>query len=169
MSSIVFTSAEEEEEFNALLQRLSSGIADLMLRMMQTAPRTWEEAKAYRDEIVELNRIAQTDEEQGSLLFAFNALMAQVAERRLVDDASLEKLKGVREADYRAMVIVQALIGDQIDPDRLEYVTRREVEAGRLAPDNDFRNFAIAGANVLGKPADAPKGRNWLGRLFGKN
>jgi hypothetical protein len=89
MSSIVFESSEEEN-FNALLRRLSPGIADLTLRMMQTPPLTWEEAKSYRDEIVELNRIAQTDEEQGVLVFAFNAVMDQVAERGLVDDDSLE-------------------------------------------------------------------------------
>jgi hypothetical protein len=92
MSSITFASSEEEKEFNALLHRLSPAIADLRLRMMQTAPRTWEEAKSFRDEIVELNKIAQTDEEQGVLLFAFNALMDQVAERGLVDAASLEQL-----------------------------------------------------------------------------
>jgi hypothetical protein len=172
MSSIVFTSSVEEKEFNALLHRLSPGIADLTLRMMQTAPRTWEEAKAYRDEIVELNRIAQTDEEQGVLLFAFNALMDQVAARGLVDDASLERLKPVRETDYKAMLIVQSLEdggSGLIDPDRLEHITRREVEAGRLAADDDFRKHAITGAEALGKSANAPRGRNWLGLLFGKS
>jgi hypothetical protein len=169
MSSIVFKSSEEEEDFNALLRRLSPGIADLTLRMMQTPPRTWEDAKSYRDEIVELNRIAQTDEEQGVLVFAFNAVMDQVAERGLVDEDSLEKLRAVRESDYKMMLTVQALIGDRIDPDRLDYATRREVEAGWLAADDDFRKLAAAGANVLGKSAHAPKRRNWLRRLFGKS
>ena len=67
------------------------------------------------------------------------------------------------------MLMVQALIGDRVDPDRLEYVTRREVEAGRLAADDDFRKLAAAGANVLGKSARAPKGRSWLRHLFGKS
>jgi hypothetical protein len=66
------------------------------------------------------------------------------------------------------MLSVQALVGDLIDPDRLEYVTRREVEAGRLAADNSFRKFAADAANVLGKSARAPKRRNWLRRLLGK-
>jgi hypothetical protein len=163
-----FTSSEEEKEFNALLHRLSPGIADLTLRMMQTAAQTWEEAKSYRDEIVELNRIAQTNEEQSTLLFAFNALMDGVAKRGLLDDEGLERLRAIRESDYRMMLSVQALVGDLIDPDRLEYVTRREVEAGRLAADNSFRKFAADAANVLGKSARAPKRRNWLRRLLGK-
>lgn len=164
MSSLDFNSPEEEQKFNSLLHRLSPGIADLTLRMMQTAPRTWEEAKAY-----ELNRIAQTDEEQSVLLFAFNALMDQVTHQGLIDDESLEKLRAVRKADYQMMLAVQATVGDLIDPDRLEYLTRREVEAGRLAVDDDFRKFALAGANVLGKSAVRSKRRNWLGRLFGRH
>ena len=38
---------------------------------------------------------------------------------------------------------------DQACP--LEAVTRREVEAGRLAADDDFRQLSLAGATVLGK------------------
>lgn len=157
-----------EEEFNSLLRRLTPQIADLMLRMMQTSPRTWPEAKSYRDEIVELNRVAETDEEQSALLFAFNALIDNVAERGLLDKDALERLGAVREADYRAMLVVQSLIGDQIDPDRLEYVTRREVEAGRLRADDEFRKHAVAGANALGASARAAKAGGWLGRLFGR-
>ena len=151
------------------LRRLSPGTSDLTLRMMQTAAQTWEEAKSYRDEIVELNRVAQTDEEQGVLLFAFNALMNRVAQHGLVDAASLEELKRVREADYKMMLYVQAMVGDRVDPDRLEHVTRREVEAGRLPADDNFRKLAAAGAAGLGKSAHLPKGRNWLRRLFGKS
>jgi hypothetical protein len=166
MSAIVFKSSEEENEFNALLQRLSPGIADFILRMIKIAPQTWEEAKSYRDEIVELNRTAQTDEEQVVLLFAFNALMDQVAERDLVDATSLEQLRRVREADYKSMLSVQAMLGDRIDPDRLQYVTRREVAAGRLAADDKFRKLAVDGATALGNSPHATKGVNWLRRLW---
>ncbi len=68
-------SPEVETELDAMLQRMSPGISDLMLRMMNIDAETWEQARAYRDEIVELNKIAKTDEEQTALLFAFNSLI----------------------------------------------------------------------------------------------
>ena len=73
-----------------------------------------------------------------------------------LDRDTLEKLRGLRKADYLAMLNVPALRGDLIDPDRLEAITRREVEAGRLAADDDFRRLSVAGASVLGKrsPSD---------------
>ena len=70
---------------STLLQRMSPGIADLMLRMMKKHELTWEKARAFRDEIVELNKNAQTDEEQSAFVFAFNSLMNQVEEIDLVD------------------------------------------------------------------------------------
>jgi polyhydroxyalkanoate synthesis regulator phasin len=160
--------SSEETELNTLLKRMSPGIADLMLRMMKKEELTWEKARAFRDEIVELNKTAQTDEEQTALVFAFNALMNQIEGFDLIDPSSLDHFKNVQEADYKMILSVQAMIGEHIDPDRLEYITRREVEAGRLPTDDRFRQLAIAGATVLGTSGNAPKGRSWLGRLFGK-
>jgi hypothetical protein len=67
------------------------------------------------------------------------------------------------------MLSVQAMLGDHIDPDRLEYVTRREVEAGRLAADDEFRKLAAAGAKVLSKSSHTAKGGSWIRRLFRKS
>jgi hypothetical protein len=161
-------SSEVEAELHGLLERMSPQISDLMLRMMSINGLTWEQARAFRNEIVELNKTAKTDEEQSSLLFAFNSLMDHVEELNLIDPGSLDKLKGVRKADYLMMLNVQAMIGDVIDPSMLEYVTRREVEAGRLAADDGLRKLAVASAEVLGKSANTPRSQNWLGRLFGR-
>jgi polyhydroxyalkanoate synthesis regulator phasin len=160
----------EDAELDALLQRMSPDIADLMLRMMKKDELTWEKARAFRDEIVELNKNTQTDEEQSALVFAFNSLMNQVEEFDLIDPSSLDHFRNVREADYKMMLSVQAMIGDHIDPDRLECITRREVEAGRLSADDKFRQLAVSGATVLGTRAgNAPKRGSWLGRLFRKS
>jgi hypothetical protein len=158
----------KDAELHALLQRMSPGIADLMLRMMSKEELSWEKTRAFRDEIVELNKTARTDEEQVALVFAFNSLMNQVEEFDLIDPSSLDHFRNVREADYKMILSVQAMIGERIDPDRLEYITRREVAAGRLAADDKFRELAVTGAMVLGTSGNAPKGRSWLGRLFRK-
>jgi hypothetical protein len=159
--------SSEETELSTLLKRMSPGIADLMLRMKSKEELTWEKARAFRDEIVELNKTAQTDEEQTALVFAFHSLMNQVEEFELVDPSSLDHFRNVREADYKMMLSAQALIGEHINPDRLECITRREVEAGRLAADDKFRQLAVAGATVLGTSGNST-GRGWLSRLFRK-
>src|SRR6516225_6690899 len=109
----------EDAELDALLRRMSPGIADLMLRMMKKDELTWEKARAFRDEIVELNKNAQTDEERSALVFAFNSLMNQVEKFDLIDLSSLDHFRNVREADYKMILSVQAMIGEHIDPDRL--------------------------------------------------
>jgi len=152
----------EEAELHALLQRMSPGISDLMVRMMTIEGLTWPQARAFRDEIVELNKIARNNEDQTALVFAFHSLMNRVEELGLIDPSSLQHFKNTREADYRMLLGVQAMIGEMIDPIRLELVTRREVEAGRLASDNDFRQFAIKSAQDFSKPKSS-----WFRRLFG--
>jgi hypothetical protein len=153
----------EEAGLHALLQRMSPGISDLMVRMMTIKGLTWPQARAFRDEIVELNKTAHNDEEQTALVFAFHSLMNRVEDLDLIDPSSLQDFRNAREADYRMLLSVQAMVGEMIDPIRLELVTRREVESGRLAADNDFRQFAIKSAQNFTKP----KG-SWFRRLFGK-
>ena len=157
--------ANDLAEVSELLERMSPGIADLLSRMMKLRL-TFFDVRPLRDEIVQLNKTAQTDEEQSALLFAFNALMDRT-ETMGLDRDTLEKLRGLRKADYLAMLNVQALRGDLIDPDRLDAITRREVEAGRLAADDDFRRLSVAGASVLVKRSPSDR-RSWFQRLFGR-
>ena len=132
---------EPEDELVTLLTHVDPQIADLLLRMMENKPANWAEAKGLRDEIIALNHIAKTDEEQTALLFAFNSLMDDAIS--LVDPESVEQLGKLRAADYRMMLNVQAMTDGFIFPDKLDYITQREVECGRLASDDDFRMLAV--------------------------
>jgi hypothetical protein len=158
----------DDRELAEVLENMSLDIADLLLRMIESKPATWDQAKSLRDEIFELNQMAETNEEKSALLFAFHSLMTSPETLNLVSSESVDELKKVIAADYRTMMVVQASIDGMVDPDRLGYVTRREVEAGRLAADDDFRQFAEDGAAVLGTPVAKPQRRGWLSRLFGK-
>ena len=158
-------SLEIDKETRALLDGMNPEISNLMVRMMEPHERTWESTWESRNAIVKLNEIAKTEEEQLFLCFAFHALMDEAEQRGLIDPISLGKFKAVRKADYLMMLNVQAMVGDLIDPSKLEHVTRREVEAGRLDADDEFSKLAVAAGEVLGK--GAPKNRNWLQRLFG--
>jgi hypothetical protein len=74
-------------------------------------------------------------------------------------------LRGSREAEYRLFLIKEARIGaDVTDPRELDRITSREVDAGRMAADSDFRTFAREAGLVLGNTK--PRAPGWLGRLF---
>jgi len=150
--------SDTQAELDALLQRIAPAIADVISRLMAVHDLSWADARKFRDEIVDLNGIAETDEEQSTLLFAFVSLMDRVEQLELIDSASLEDFRRVRRADYLMMLNVQAMVGDIIVPDRLAYVTRREIEAGRLGADDEFSAFAVQNS--------APK--SWFKKLFGK-
>ncbi|MGA7327887.1 MAG: hypothetical protein WBX25_26230 [Rhodomicrobium sp.] len=160
---------ELDEDTQALLDRMSPRISELVVRILVRHEHTWESILAFRNEIIELNKIAKTEEEQFSLCLAFHALMDDAEKRGLIHPSQLENFKDLRKTDYLHMLSVQASIGDSIDPTLFEHVTRREVEAGRLSADDDFRKLAVAGAAVLGKSVTRPKGQKWLGRLFGRS
>ncbi len=87
---------------------------------------------------------------------------------QLVAPESLEQLKKIGKADYLHLLSQQALVGDLVDPGRLAEITHREVEARRLAPDDDFRKLAEAGGQVLGNSSSADEPRKgWFARIFG--
>ena len=159
-------SDQDDEEAEALLTEMSPAIADLLRRMMAPHPHTWEQTRAFRDEIQALNRDAHTELEQASLVFAFTRLMDSVEEEGLLDD--LEYFRNLRESDYRFLLMVQGSVNDVVDPDKLAAVTQREVGAGRMAPDNDFHEFAMAGARILGGTPEPPVHRGLISRLFGR-
>jgi TPR repeat protein len=81
---------------------------------------------------------------------AFNSLMDR-AETMGFDRDALEKLKAVRKADQQ----------------RQEAVTRREVEASRLDPGDDFRRHAVEHTSAPGK-GSGQKRRSWFQRLLGR-
>ena len=155
--------ADELAELSELLRRKSPGIADLLSRMMELDRLTPDDVRPLRSEIVQLNQTARSDEEQSALLLAFNSLMDRAAS--MVDRDTLERLKGLRKVDYRTMLSVQAMRGDFIDPDRLEAIMQREVGAGRMAADDDFRRLSAEHAGSLKKGSER---RSWFQRLFGR-
>jgi hypothetical protein len=66
------------------------------------------------------------------------------------------------------MLNVEASQNGIIDPKALDEATAREVEAGRLAADDEFRRFAAAGGALLGrKPVPTTK-RGLFSKFFGR-
>lgn len=107
---------------------------------------------AFRKEIASLHEQAQTEEEFVTLLEAHKNLVAVAKE--CFDEATYTKLLAAATAEYRYFLIKESTEDGLVNPVLLEKVTRREVSAGRLAPDDSMRTTATSGAAVLGDSAN---------------
>ncbi len=121
----------------------------------------WQE---FRDEIASLHAAATTEEEYVTLLEAHRNLVA--VGKYAYDEETYEKLLPITAAEYKMFLNRESVEDGIINPVLLERVTRREVEAGRLDPDDDFRKLAVAGASVLGDSAGIKAHRCKQGDYF---
>ena len=120
--------------------------------------------RKFRDEIVALHREATTEEEYVTLLEAHAKLVA--VGKFAFDEETYAKLLPIAAAEYRGFLNKEALENDTINPVLLERVTRREVESGRLDPNDSLRRLAVAGASVLGDSAELTAHRCRQGDWF---
>jgi hypothetical protein len=122
-------------------------IASLHERMAQGGD--WMQ---FREEISRLQKGARTQEEYVTLLEAHRNLVA-VAEHCFPPDQCAQ-IRQIAFGEYKMFLNIEAMEGDMINPIMLDKITAREVAAGRLPPDDEFRKFAEAGA-LLGDTADS--------------
>lgn len=139
-------------------------IATLAERM--SAGGDWME---FREEIAELHALAATQGEFIELLQA-HAILGLLADHAF-DEETAAKIKNVHQAEYLNFLSHEAMEGgDLVNPAMLAHIVEREVEAGRLDPDDDYRQFALAGKQVLGDAAyiNARPSRmgNWVALIF---
>lgn len=120
--------------------------------------------RAFRDEIARLHQEAKTQDEFVTLLEAHRNLVA-VAEHCFPPDTCAE-IRRIAQAEYLHFLNVEAMEGELTNPVMLDRITAREVAAGRLDPDDDFRKLAQAGNEVLGDSADLKYDRK-LGNSIG--
>lgn len=125
---------------------MSPEIASLHDRMSQGGD-WW----TFQKEIARLHKEARTQEEYVSLLDAHRNLML-VAEHCFSPEKCAE-VHQIAAGEYKLFLLAEASEGEQVNPVMLERITAREVENGRLDPEDDFRQFAVAGA-ILGDPAE---------------
>jgi hypothetical protein len=105
--------------------------------------------RAFRDEIASLHVQATTEEEYVSLLEAFHLLVLMGEE--VYDAETWAALEPITRSEYRNFLHREALGPDGlINPALLGSITLREIEAGRLADDDEFAELAAAGAAVFG-------------------
>src|ERR1700730_4101108 len=105
-------------------------------------PLDWQK---IRNDVHEEHERATTTADRVALLDIHKALMDAVERGAGFTAAELEKFKETRRGDYNLLLIREAMIGapdGNINPQKMGEITRREVEAGRMAPDDDFHKLA---------------------------
>lgn len=121
--------------------------------------------RIFRDEIAELHDMASCEDEYVTLLQAHQNLVA--VGKFTFSEEIYSKLLLVSASEYMMFLNKEAMDEDgQINPVQLERITRREVAAGRLKPDDSFRKLAIAGASVLGDSTELSDHRCKSGSWF---
>jgi hypothetical protein len=104
----------------------------------------WRE---IRDEIHDEHERAITFNERGVLLAIYQVVMDFVETQSSFSPKDLTAFKTARRQDYCLLLAREAVVeGGAVDPVRMEAVTRREVEAGRMAPDDELRKLALEGS-----------------------
>ena len=126
---------------------MKAEIASIHDRMAQGGD--WRQ---FRDEIAALHSVATTEAEYVTLLEAHRNLVA-VGEDAF-DTETYAKLLPITRAEYLMFLNKESMENGIINPALLDRVTRREVEAGRLDAEDDFRSLAAAGGSVLGDSAE---------------
>ena len=118
--------------------------AELGQRIMALRPGEDIDWLMVREEISDRYPHAST-RERVTLLRIYTGVMDAV-ERHLISDADLETFRRVRRQHYKQLLISECLEGDgAVSPEAMEAVTRREIEAGRMTPDNELRRLAVIG------------------------
>ena len=120
--------------------------------------------KGFQEEIARLHAEATTEEEYVTLLEAHRNLVA-IGEYAF-DEETYSKIRPIAEAEYKMFLNAEAMEDGVINPVLLDRITNREVEAGRLDPEDELKTLSAAGASVLGDSAELTahrcKNGDWL-------
>jgi hypothetical protein len=126
--------------------------SELLERMMATVRQgPLVEWNKFRNEIVEHFRRATSTPERVALLRVYKVLMDSVEQSPGFAPEDMAKIKEARLSEYRLMLIAEALRPDGLAvPQKMEEITRREIEAGRMSTDDGLREDAVRMLTEMG-------------------
>jgi hypothetical protein len=123
----------------------------------------------FREEIADLHKRATHQSEFSILMESFAYLMS--VGPSAFDSETWTKVEKAARSEYLLFLLSEGSNNSgNINPILYDYITAREVEAGRLDPNSDVRAHAIAGRVGLGDTSDLesrpPRPGNWLAAGF---
>ena len=95
-----------------------------------------------RDEIINRHENSTTVDEYITLLSLHKMLMDYV-EQQLPIGVSSEEIKALKTQDYKMLLKREYIIGGSVCIDTLYELTHRELEAGRMGPEDKLINLAV--------------------------
>jgi len=100
--------------------------------------------RSLRQAIQDAHEATQSSTQRVELLQIFKQLMDHVATTQIAP-SELAQFNELRAKDYRLLLVREGLIGDNACVETLDEITRREISAGRMAPDDELRQVTIQG------------------------
>ena len=101
--------------------------------------------RAIREQIHDASERTSDSGERIVLLQVFHAVMDLTERSGNIAPEGLEVFKDTRAKDYRLLLMREVLVGQNVSVELLNAVTHREVQAGRMPEDDEFRQLAVKG------------------------
>ena len=105
----------------------------------------------FRNEIVKTFKRVSTTSERVALLRAYNALLDAVEQAPGLASKDIAEINEARLSEYRLMLVAEGAGPDGfLDSQKIEEITRREIEAGRMSPDDVLRKDTVRALREMG-------------------
>jgi hypothetical protein len=105
----------------------------------------------FRNEIVKHFKRVSTTSERVALLRAYKALMDAVEQAPGLASKDIAEINEARLSEYRSMLVAEGAWPDGfLDSQKMEEITRREIEAGRMSSDDVLRKDTVRALSEIG-------------------
>src|SRR5260221_1018087 len=112
--------------------------SDLLRRLQENPPGSPLDWRKVREEIHDEHERAVTSDERATLLQIFGLVMDLVERQAALNAEDLKQFRNAREADYRLLIVKEALVGENVCTETLDVITPREDAAGRMTADHEL-------------------------------
>jgi hypothetical protein len=114
----------------------------------------------FRNEIVKHFKRVSTTSERVALLRAHKALMDAVEQAPGLASKDIAEINEARLSEYRSMLVAEGAWPDGfLDSQKMEEITRREIEAGRMSSDDVLRKDTVRALSEIGVGVPPPTTR----------
>jgi hypothetical protein len=114
----------------------------------------------FRNEIVKHFKRVSTTSERVALLRAYKALMDAVEQAPGLASKDIAEINEARLSEYRSMLVAEGAWPDGfLDSQKMEEITRREIEAGRMSSDDVLRKDTVRALSEIGVGVPPPTTR----------
>lgn len=121
--------------------------SELLERLKAIPPGGELDFVRIRQEILdEYENVTNTDDRVMCLAMfkvVMDTIERQLEQHGKTTPAQLAEFKEARRIDYHSLIIQEATVGENVCVETLGAITKREIAAGRMAPDNSLRRIAL--------------------------